>query len=140
MDACWSCYRQLFARGQPFTYDLTELGEYYLEYDRMMAHWRAVMPGRVLDVDYENVVLDLEGEARRLLEFCGLSWESACLRFHETERAIRTASSEQVRRPIYDTSIGAWRRCARELAPLIEVLEPVLQRYGRDSAVPLSSA
>jgi tetratricopeptide (TPR) repeat protein len=140
MDACWSCYRQLFARGQPFTYDLTELGEYYLEYDRMMAHWRAVMPGRVLDVDYERVVLDLEGEARRLLEFCGLSWESACLRFHETERAIRTASSEQVRRPIYDTSIGAWRRCARELAPLIEVLEPVLQRYGRDSAVPLSSA
>ncbi|HET8691450.1 MAG TPA: sulfotransferase [Steroidobacteraceae bacterium] len=140
LDACWSCYRQLFARGQPFTYDLTELGEYYLEYDRMMAHWHAVMPGRVLDVDYEQVVADLEGQARRLLDFCGLPWEDACLRFHETERPIRTASSEQVRRPIYDSSIGAWRKCERELAPLIEVLAPVLQRYGPDSALPLSSA
>jgi hypothetical protein len=140
LDACWSCYRQLFARGQPFTYDLVELGEYYLEYDRMMAHWHAVLPGRVLDVDYERVVADLEREARRLLDFCGLSWEDACLRFHETERAIRTASSEQVRRPIYDTSIGAWKHCERELAPLIEVLAPVLRRTGPDSAVPLSSA
>ena len=117
-----------------------ELGEYYLEYDRMMAHWHAVLPGRVLDVDYERVVADLEREARMLLDFCGLSWEDACLRFHETERAIRTASSEQVRRPIYDTSIGAWKHCERELAPLIEVLAPVLRRTGPDSAVPLSSA
>ena len=93
--------RQLFARGQPFTYDLTELGEYYLEYEKMMAHWHAVLPGRVLDVQYEDVVADQAGQTRRLLEFCGLPWEDACLRFWETERAIRTASSEQVRQPIY---------------------------------------
>ncbi|HET9351351.1 MAG TPA: sulfotransferase, partial [Burkholderiales bacterium] len=139
LDTCVSCYRQLFARGQPFTYDLVELGEYYLEYDRMMTHWRDVLPGRVLDVQYEDVVADLEGQVRRLLDFCGLPWEDACLRFHETERAIRTASSEQVRRPIYGGSIGTWRRYEREIAPLVEVLAPLLQRYGRDFGLPLSS-
>jgi tetratricopeptide (TPR) repeat protein len=126
LDTCLSCYKQLFARGQPFTYDLVELADYYLEYDRMMAHWREVLPGRVLDVQYEDVVADLPGQVRRMLDFCGLSWEEACLRFHETERAIRTASSEQVRRPIYDSSIGVWRRYERELAPVIDVLAPLL--------------
>ena len=139
LDTCLSCYKQLFARGQPFTYDLVEIGEYYLEYDRMMAHWSAVLPGRVLDVQYEDVVADLQGQVRRMLDFCGLSWEDACLRFHETERAIRTASSEQVRRPIYDSSIGIWRHYERELAPLIDVLAPLLARYGRDSGLRLSS-
>jgi len=139
LDTCLSCYRQLFARGQPFTYDLTELGEYYLEYDRMMAHWQAVLPGRVLDVQYESVVANQEGETRRLLEFCVLPWDDACLRYYETERAIRTASSEQVRRPIYDSSVGIWRNYERELAPLIEILQPLLSRYGRDSTVRLSS-
>jgi tetratricopeptide (TPR) repeat protein len=126
-DTCLSCYRQLFARGQSFTYDLTELGEYYLEYVRMIEHWHAVLPGRVLDVRYENVVADLEAETRRLLEFCDLEWEAACLDFHKTQRAVRTASSEQVRQPIYSDSIGFWRRYAHELEPLIEVLKPVLQ-------------
>jgi tetratricopeptide (TPR) repeat protein len=139
IDTCLSCFRQLFARGQPFTYDLTELGEYYLEYDRMMAHWHSVLPGRVLDVRYEDVVADLEGQVRRLLDFCGLAWDDACLRFHETERAIRTASSEQVRRPIYGESVGYWRRYEQELAPLIEVLKPVLERDGRESGILLSS-
>jgi tetratricopeptide (TPR) repeat protein len=126
LDTCLSCYKQLFARGQPFTYDLMELGEYYLQYDRMMAHWHAVLPGRILDVHYESVVADQAAETRRLLEFCGLPWEDGCLRFYETERAIRTASSEQVRRPIYSSSIGVWRHYTRELAGLIEVLQPVL--------------
>jgi hypothetical protein len=126
LDTCLSCYRQLFARGQPFTYDLVELGEYYLQYDRMMAHWHAVLPERVLDVQYEAVVADQGRQTRRLLEFCGLPWEDACLRYHETQRAIRTASSEQVRLPIYTTSIGTWRNYARELERLIEILEPVL--------------
>ncbi len=126
LDTCLSCYKQLFAKGQPFTYDLVELGEYYLQYARMMAHWQAALPGRVLDVHYESMVTDQEGETRRLLEFCGLSWEDSCLRYHETERAIRTASSEQVRRPIYDSSIDTWRHFERELAPLIEILHPVL--------------
>jgi hypothetical protein len=102
LDTCLSCYKQLFARGQPFTYDLLELAEYYLEYERMMAHWHALLPGRVLDIQYEDMVADQRGQTLRLLEFCGLPWEDACLAFHETERAIRTASSEQVRRPIYD--------------------------------------
>jgi tetratricopeptide (TPR) repeat protein len=139
IDTCLSCYRQLFARGQPFTYDLVELGEYYLEYERMMSHWHAALPGRVLDVRYEDVVADLPAQVRRMLDFCGLSWEDACLNFHETERAIRTASSEQVRRPIYGGAVGYWRRYERELAPLIEVLEPVLARDGRDSGILLSS-
>jgi tetratricopeptide (TPR) repeat protein len=139
LDTCLSCYRQLFAKGQPFTYDLVELGEYYLQYDRMMAHWHAVLPGRVLDVQYESVVADQAGETRRLLEFCGLPWEDACLRYYETERAIRTASSEQVRRPIYTDSVGLWRHYRSELAELIEILEPVLSQGGDESAVGLSS-
>jgi tetratricopeptide (TPR) repeat protein len=126
LDTCLSCYKQLFARGQPFTYDLVELGEYYLQYDRLMTHWHAVLPGRVLDVQYESVVADQDRQTRRLLEFCGLPWEGACLRYYETQRAIRTASSEQVRRPIYTSSIGLWRHYARELAGLIEILDPVL--------------
>ncbi len=132
LDTCLSCYRQLFARGQPFTYDLTELGEYYLEYEKMMAHWHAALPGRVLDVQYEDMVADQDPQTRRLLEFCGLPFEDACLRYHETERAIRTASSEQVRQPIYDSSVNFWRNYERELAPLVEILRPVLPAFGRD--------
>ncbi|HKY91142.1 MAG TPA: sulfotransferase, partial [Nevskiaceae bacterium] len=139
LDTCLSCYRQLFARGQPFTYDLVELGEYYLEYEKMIAHWQAVLPGRVLDVQYEDVVADLDGQARRLLDHCGLPFEDACLRFWETERAIRTASSEQVRLPIYDSSVGYWRHYERELAPLIEILRPVLPAFGREGGLGLSS-
>jgi hypothetical protein len=139
LDTCLSCYRQLFARGQPFTYDLTEIGEYYLEYEKMMAHWHAVLPGRVLDVQYEDVVADLEVQARRLLDHCGLPWEDACLTYWETERAIRTASSEQVRLPIYESSIGRWRHYERELAPLIEILRPVLPEVGWNSGLGLSS-
>ncbi len=129
LDTCLSCFKQLFARGQPFTYDLMELGEYYLQYDRMMAHWHAALPGRVLDVRYESVVADQAAETRRLLDFCGLPWEDGCLRFYETERAIRTASSEQVRRPIYSGSIGVWRHYTRQLAGLIEILGPLLSSF-----------
>jgi hypothetical protein len=139
LDTCLSCYKQLFARGQPFTYDLIELGEYYLEYERMMAHWHAVLPGRILDVRYEDMVADQAGQTRRLLAHCGLAWEDACLRYYETERAIRTASSEQVRLPIYDSSVGIWRRYASELAPLIEILRPVLPAFGPEGALGLSS-
>lgn len=139
IDTCLSCYKQLFARGQPFTYDLVELGEYYLQYERMMAHWHTVLPGRVLDVQYESVVADQGAQTRRLLEFCGLPWEDACLRYYETERAIRTASSEQVRRPIYTSSVGIWRNYARELAELIEILKPLLPPVGSDPEVSLFS-
>ena len=125
-DTCLSCYKQLFARGQSFTYDLMELGDYYVECQRMIDHWHAVLPGRVLDVQYESVVADLEGQTRCILEFCGLPWEGACLRYYETERAVRTASSEQVRRPIYGDAVGVWLHYEAELAPLLKVLAPVL--------------
>ena len=131
LDACLSCYRQLFAKGQTFTYDLTEIGEYYLQYQRMMDHWAAVLPGRVLTVQYEEVVADFENQVRRLLEFCGLPWEDACLRFYESERPIRTPSSEQVRQPIYDRSVGHWRNFAPYLDELITVIEPIRDRYRR---------
>ena len=101
IDSCLGTYKQLFARGQPFSYDLFELGEFYLQYERMMSHWNEVLPGKVLDVQYEDVVTDLEGQVRRLLSHCGLPWDDACLKFYETNRAVKTASSEQVRKPIY---------------------------------------
>ena len=131
LDACLSCYRQLFAKGQSFTYDLTEIGEYYLQYQRLMDHWADVLPGRVLTVQYEEVVADFETQVRRLLEFCGLPWEDACLRFYESDRPVRTPSSEQVRQPIYDRSVGHWRNYAQHLDELITVIEPIRDRYRR---------
>jgi len=131
LDACLSCYRQLFAKGQNFTYDLNEMGEYYLQYQRMMDYWHGVLPGRVLTVQYEEVVSDFEAQARRLLEFCGLPWEDSCLRFYESERAVRTPSAEQVRQPIYDRSVGHFRNYERHLGELVEVIAPIRQRYRR---------
>lgn len=126
MDTCLSCYKQLFARGQSFTYDVDDLGYYYLEYRRMMDHWHAVLPGRVLDVRYEDVVANLEREVHRMLAYCGLPWDDACLDFHNTKRAIRTASSEQVRTPLYSDAVGYWTRFGNTLTPLKEILEPLL--------------
>ncbi len=131
LDACLSCWRQLFAKGQNFTYDLTEIGEYWLQYQRLMDHWAAVIPGRVLTVQYEEVVADFEAQVRRLLDFCGLPFDEACLRFYESERPVRTPSAEQVRQPIYDRSVGHWRRYERHLGELIDVLAPVRERYRR---------
>ena len=126
LDSCVSCYKQLFYRGQTFTYDLAELGGYYLQYQRMMDYWHEVLPGKVLDVHYEQMVADQDNQTRRLLEYCGLLWEDGCRRFYETDRAVVTASSEQVRQPIYADSIESWRRFEKHLGPLIEALEPVL--------------
>jgi len=125
LDSCFGTYKQLFASGQPFSYNLTELGEYYLQYQRLMDHWKQVAPGFTLDVRYEDVVTDLEGQVRRILNFCGLPFEVGCLRFHETERAVKTASSEQVRRPIYSSSVNLWKNYEAHLGELIQVLEPV---------------
>ncbi len=129
MDAGFSCYRQLFAKGQPFTYDLTEIGEYYLEYQRMMDYWHEVLPGRVLTMQYEEVVTDFENQVRRLLEYCDLPFEEGCLNFYATDRPVRTASSEQVRQPIYSQSVGRWRYYEQHLDELKEVLDPLLPRY-----------
>jgi hypothetical protein len=129
LDSCFGSFKQHFAHGQSFSYDLFEIGEFYREYRGMMRHWERVLPGRVLEIRYEDMVRDQEGQTRRLLEHCGLPWEDACLRFYETERAVRTASSEQVRQPIYDTSINHWRNYRSELQPLVEVLGDELQGY-----------
>jgi tetratricopeptide (TPR) repeat protein len=122
LDSCFGSFKQHFAFGQTWSYDLVEIGEYYLEYRRMMRYWHEVLPGSVLEVRYEDMVSDLEGQAHRLLEYCQLPWEDGCLRFYETERAVRTASSEQVRRPIYSSSVNHWRHFREELAPLIDIL------------------
>jgi tetratricopeptide (TPR) repeat protein len=129
MDTCFAVYKQWFKDAYPFSYDLDELGQYYVAYHELMCHWNAVMPGVIHTVRYEDVVADLEGEARRLLEYCGLPWEDRCLRFHENSQASTTASAVQVRQPIYDTSVGKWKRFARHLEPLRLYLE----QYGIDT-------
>ena len=132
LDSCLGSFKQLFARGQPFTYDQFELAEFYLQYRRLMDHWDAVLPGKVLHVQYEDVVDDLETQVRRLLEHCDLPWNDACLKFYETDRAVKTASSEQVRKPIYSSSKHLWRNYESHLEPMIEVLEPLLRTLPAD--------
>jgi tetratricopeptide (TPR) repeat protein len=127
LDSCFGSFKQLFASGQPFSYDLTEVGEYYVQYRKLMDHWHDVLPDFVLDVQYEEVVADLDTQVRRILDHCGLPFEEACLRFHETERAVKTASSEQVRRPIYSSSVDLWRNYETQLETLFHILEPVLR-------------
>ncbi len=132
LDSCLGSYRQLFFKGQSFTYDLFELGEYYLQYQRIMDHWNDVLPGKVLDVHYEQMVLDQENQTRRILEYCGLPWEDQCLRFYETRRAVNTASSEQVRQPIYTSALNFWRNYEAHLGELIEILEPLLKELPEE--------
>jgi tetratricopeptide (TPR) repeat protein len=126
---CFSNFRQHFARGQAFTYSLEDVGRYYADYVRLMDHVDAVLPGRVHRVIYERLVDDTEAEVRRLLEHCGLGFEDACLEFHKTERAVRTASSEQVRRPIYRDATDEWRAYEPHLRPLRRVLGAVADAY-----------
>ncbi len=133
MSCCFSGFKQLFAEGQEFTYALEDIGDYYRQYVRMMDHWDDVLPGFVLRVQHEDVIDDLEAQVRRMLEFCGLPFEQACVEFHKTERNVRTPSSEQVRQPIFKTSLEQWRRFEGELKPLIDALGPdVLARYPLD--------
>ncbi|HZT26832.1 MAG TPA: sulfotransferase [Pseudolabrys sp.] len=124
LDTCLSCFAQPFSGNLPFTCDLAELGRYYRAYEAMMAHWRAVLPpGAMLEIDYEDVVADYEHEARRIVAYCGLDWNDACLEFHKTPRAVHTASFAQVRRPIYKGSVGRAEAYRERLAPLIAALE-----------------
>ena len=126
LDTCIANFRQLYATGKNQTYDLQELGEYFLQYVRMMDHWDAVMPGKILRVDYEQVIDDLEGQVRRILDYCELPWDDACLRYYENARPVNTASSEQVRQPIYKDAVEFWKRYESHLDELMEILEPVL--------------
>ena len=129
LGCCLSNFRQHYARGQAFSYDLSDMGRYYRDYVRLMAHVDAVLPGRVHRVIYERMVDDTEAEVRALLDACGLPFDPACLEFHTTERAVRTASSEQVRRPIYRDATEEWRRYENYLDPLRDALGPVVDRY-----------
>jgi tetratricopeptide (TPR) repeat protein len=132
LGGCFSGYKQLFARGQNFTYDLSEIGRYYRDYVELMDHWDRVLAGCVLLVQYEDMVADTENEVRRLLDYCGLGFEPECLRFYETERAVRTPSAEQVRQPIYSGATEQWRHFEDHLGPLVEALGPVMHRYAVD--------
>jgi tetratricopeptide (TPR) repeat protein len=122
MACCFSNFKQLFASGQEFTYSIADIAAYYRSYIALMAHWDAVLPGQILRVQHEEVVADLEGSVRRILDFCGLKFEAACLEFYRTERSVRTASSEQVRQPIYKEGIDQWRHFEPWLGPLREAL------------------
>lgn len=134
LGCCFSAYKQHFARGQAFTYDLGDLGRYYAGYVALMGHIDSVLPGRVHRVFYEHMVADTDLEVRRLLAYCGLPFEEACLRFWETGRAVRTASSEQVRRPIYRDGVDQWRHYEPWLEPLRRALGPALDGYPQSPA------
>jgi tetratricopeptide (TPR) repeat protein len=123
IDTCLSCYSKLFSAEQAFTYDLTELGRFYRDYEALMERWRELLPGdRFMDVDYERIVDDPDGESRRLISFVGLEWNDACTRFYENRRVVKTASLRQVRKPIYGTSKGRWKPYAAHLGPLLSAL------------------
>ena len=126
MGCCFSGFKQLFAEGQEFTYGLTEVGTYYRDYVQLMDHWDSVLPGKILRVRYEDVVADLETQVRRLLDHCGLPFEDSCLNFHENDRAVRTASSEQVRQPIFKSGVDQWENFSDYLDPLRNILGPGL--------------
>jgi hypothetical protein len=127
MACCFSNFKQLFASGQEFTYGLEDIARYYRTYIELMRHWDEVLPGKVLRVQHEEVVDDLDGNVRRLLEFCGLDFEPACLEFYKTERSIRTASSEQVRQPIFKEGLDQWRN----FEPWLGTLKEALDQSGR---------
>jgi tetratricopeptide (TPR) repeat protein len=129
MACCFGNFKQLFANGQEFCYSVEDIARYYRTYLELMRHWDAVLPGRVLRVQHEDLVDDLEGNVRRILDHCGLAFESACVEFHKTERSVRTASSEQVRQPIYREGLEQWRHYEPWLAPLREALGDALERY-----------
>lgn len=123
IDSCLSIYSKLFTAPMPYSYDLGEIGRYWRAYEDLMAHWRAVLPaGHMLEVDYEALIADQERETRRMLDFCGLDWDPACLEFHLTRRQVKTASALQVRKPLYNSSVGRWRPAAAILAPLTDAL------------------
>jgi hypothetical protein len=132
MACCFSNFKQLFANGQEFTYSIEEIARYYRTYLELMRHWNRVLPGRVLRVYHEDVVEDLEGSVRGVLDFCGLEFEPQCVAFHENRRSVRTASSEQVRQGIYREGLEQWKNFAPWLEPLQSALGDALRTYRED--------
>ncbi len=139
-DTCLSCFFQPFSSGNLFTFDLAQCGRHHMQTDRLMAHWLKVLPLRMLEVQYEDLVADLEGQSRRIITFLGLPWSAACLDFHRTQRSVKTASAWQVRQPIYTRSVGRWRNYQRHLKPLFDALgapppkPPIASRPARSEA------
>jgi tetratricopeptide (TPR) repeat protein len=129
MATCFSGFKQLFAAGQTFTYSQRDIGRYYRDYVTLMNHWDSVLPGKVLTVKYEDVIAHTEHQVRRMLDYCGLPFEEQCMAFHTTERAIRTASSEQVRQPIYSAAVDQWRNFEAHLAPMRAEIEPLITAH-----------
>ena len=129
MACCFSNFKQLFAKGQEFTYSIEDIARYYRTYLELMRHWDTALPGRILRVHHEDVVDDLEGAVHRILDFCDLEFEPQCIEFHRTERSIRTASSEQVRQPLYREGLDQWRHFEPHLEPLERALGDALERY-----------
>ena len=123
MDCGFSCYKQNFAGGHLFSFDLNNIGVYYQTYLKLMQHWNDVLPGKVFLAQYENTVSDTESSVRALLDHCGVEYEETCLRFFDNKRPVRTASSEQVRQPIYSKGVGYWRNFERHLEPLRAALK-----------------
>jgi len=140
MACCFSNFKQLFASGQEFTYSIEDIARYYRMYEAQMEHWNAVLPGKILKVQHEDVVEDLEGSVRRLLDFCGLDFEPACLEFYKTERSVRTASSEQVRQPIFKEGLDQWRNFEPWLEPLKTALGRSTQSTSANSGKEIGSS
>ena len=125
MDSCFSNFARLFNDTMEFAYDLGTLGRYYVRYIKLMQHWHSVLPaGSILDLRYEHMVADTEGQARRILDYLGLPWDDKCLAFHQNKRHVKTASVAQVRKPIYKTSVARWRRFESHLQRLLEIVQP----------------
>jgi hypothetical protein len=123
LDTCVSCFSKMFTAAQNHTYDLAELGRYWRSYDALMAHWRRVLPdGAFLDVEYERLIANIEVETRRIFDFCSLPWDAGALDFQRKSGAVRTASSYQVRQPLYSSAIERWRNYERHLGPLMDAL------------------
>jgi len=126
LDCCFSMFKQLFAQGQEFTYGLAEAGSYYNSYVKLMNHWDEVLPNKILRVNNEDIIDDLEGQVTKMLEFLELPFEDSCITFYETDRSVRTASSEQVRKPINKSGMGRWKPYAKNLNALLDGLGPEL--------------
>ncbi len=140
-DTCLSCFSRHFHGDLDWSYDLAEIGRYFRAYERIMAHWRAALPeGVMLEMRYEDLVADLEAQTRRMLDHCRLEWDARCLDFHRTDRAVRTASAVQVRKPIYRISIARWRAYERWLGPLIAELHPCMEAYGSSDSLETAPA
>lgn len=126
LDTCMGCYKLPFNEQHEFTYNLTELGHYYCQYDRLMKHWHKILPNKIYEIEYETLVHNQERETRRLLEFCHLPWEENCLSFYNTHRKVITESAGQVRQPIYTHAVGQWKHYEAFITPLVMALKPVL--------------